>query len=71
MVSDQLSIGETVTRNGSDVHVVTGVDHAGDLVNALCIVPDDQGVFKVGDSEWNLARRYSRVKVVGVLQVEA
>ena len=63
-----LKIGDIVSRINEDEHEVLAVNQAGDMIYVECIKPDSGGCFKVGDSEWNLTRRYELVRSVSATE---
>lgn len=68
----KFKIGDTVTRDGTDIQKVIDVNCAGDLIHVECIKEplgrrDENGErgdpwCRVGDLEWNLASRYRHVE---------
>lgn len=62
-------IGDIVSRINEDEHQVLAVNQAGDMIHVECIKPDAGGCFKVGDSEWNLTRRYELVRSVSATEI--
>lgn len=61
-------IGDIVSRINEDEHEVLAVNQAGDMIHVECIKPDSGECFKVGDSEWNLTRRYELVRSVSATE---
>ena len=61
--------GDIVTRDGSDRQRILEVSECGDLIHVECVKEpigwlNDDGTrdapwCKIGETEWNLARRYS------------
>lgn len=64
---DPLQVGDLVTRDGSDVHIVRSIGFGGDHGEFECLVPpmpdtwDGRQWARVGDIERNLTRRYVRL----------
>lgn len=56
------TIGDHVTRDGTDVHVVDYLSEDGFSGSFRCIVAPKSGWIDAGEVEDNLARRYSRVE---------
>lgn len=62
-------VGDVVTRDGTDRHKVLEINDAGDLMHVECIKEPlgyrnedgtrDAPWCKLGETEWNLPRRYS------------
>lgn len=57
----EFGIGDIVSRDGTDEHVVTGVNEAGDLIDVKCVKRPTDGWIEVGETESNLTRRYTLV----------
>ena len=55
-------VGDIVSRNGSDEQIIESIDYPYMLLEVRCIKEDVYGVFKVGDLESNLIRRYERIR---------
>jgi len=53
--------GDYVSRDGSDVHLVTEMTADGFAATFICVVAPASGWCTVGEREFNLCRRYSRV----------
>lgn len=51
-------VGDVVSRMGDDEQEIVGRNDLGDLIEVRCIKPDAHGVFKTGDTEWNIPWRY-------------
>lgn len=51
-----------VTRDGTDVQFVVSLDDEGFCGTFRCVQPSEWGWCSVGDEEFNLVRRYERVK---------
>lgn len=66
--SMEIGIGDIVTRDGTDWHLVYGVNASGDLISVICIKEpnkrdsDDSPWIKLGETEHNLVGRYSLLK---------
>jgi hypothetical protein len=58
---DIFGVGDFVSRDGSDIHYVEGMNEAGDLVDVVCIVAPSSDWTEPGQWESNLFRRYSRI----------
>lgn len=54
-------VGDLVTRDGSDVHLVVGADEDGWCIDVECIEAPSTGWISVGETECNLGGRYLRV----------
>jgi len=54
-----LTIGDFVTRDGTDVHFVLSLDS--DLVKVVCVVEPNDKWAKPGELENNLTRRYTKI----------
>lgn len=63
--SGDFSVGDVVTRDGSDLHLVTYLTEDGFSGDFLCIRAPATGWIEVGETESNLARRYSFVRLLG------
>lgn len=71
--NDQFKVGDLVTRDGSDVQRVLD-KNADDQILVECLVAprgfyEDDGTIsepwcKVGEQEWNLARRYTHATML-------
>jgi hypothetical protein len=61
-------VGDYVTRDGTDVHLVVDIDEWGDLGTFRCVKepapyePGDAPWIRLGEDECNLTRRYSPVE---------
>lgn len=55
------ALGDIVTRDGTDLHLVTRLDDDGHSGQFLCVQAPRTGWISEGESESNLARRYSYV----------
>lgn len=60
-VARALHVGDMVTRDGTDIHRVTREDDGYGCIRVECVVAPKSGWTKVGDTEDNLAGRYSLV----------
>lgn len=56
-----LKVGDFVTRDGSDVHRVLSLNEDGQTGDFECIVAPSGKWISVGETEFNLTRRYQRV----------
>lgn len=57
---DEIKIGDVVTRDGTDEHLVFGInDPACDLIDVVCIKNPKSGWTKISETESNLTRRYT------------
>ena len=56
------ALGDLVTRDGSDLHLVTYLTEDGFSGDFLCVQAPNTGWIAVGETESNLARRYSFVR---------
>ena len=56
----QFSAGDIVTREGDDRHIVVSVTPCGESMKVRCVKAPAAGWIKVGETEDNLTRRYSR-----------
>ncbi len=54
-----MQIGDVVSRDGTDEHLVYHVNDAGDLIGVVCIKEPSSDWTKIGETERNLTRRYS------------
>lgn len=54
-------VGDKVTRDGSDIHVVEAVEGDWGLIVVRCIKAPVSGWINVGETESNLPRRYTLV----------
>ena len=54
--------GDIVTRDGTDLQLVTSLDKAGHCGNFLCIQVPKDGWCELGETEFNLTRRYRFVR---------
>ena len=59
---DDFALGDLVTRDGSDLHLVTYLCEDGYSGEFLCVQPPTTGWIEVGETESNLARRYGFVR---------
>jgi hypothetical protein len=67
----QFKVGDLVSRDGTDIHLVTAVNEAGDLIEVECVKEplgylDDEGRreepwARRGERELNLTSRYQLV----------
>ena len=57
----KFAVGDYVTRDGSDVQLVKDLDWGGECGTFVCVVAPADGWCAVGEEEFNLCRRYSRV----------
>jgi hypothetical protein len=57
----QFAVGDHVTRDGSDVQLVKDMDGDGYCGTFVCVVAPSSGWCEVGEEEFNLCSRYSRV----------
>lgn len=55
------AVGDYVTRDGSDVQLVKDLTEDGFCGTFVCVVAPSSGWCAVGEDEFNLCRRYSRV----------
>jgi len=56
---ERFKVGDIVTRDGTDLHRVTATSSDGQQINVVCIQAPSEPWCKIGDTESNLARRYS------------
>lgn len=64
-VDRRFAVGDFVTRDGSDVHVVESIDDddsAYDTFTVRCVKAPASGWIDVGETEFNLMRRYRKVE---------
>lgn len=67
-------VGDLVTRDGTDIHRVTG--HNGDdqyepdLITVVCVKAPASGWCEVGDVEDNLPRRYEYLPAIDAVREE-
>lgn len=54
--------GDHVTRDGTDVHIVRTMSDCGTCADFECIHAPADGWTAVGEVEYNLCRRYTRVR---------
>lgn len=52
-------VGDIVTRDGSDLQRIDAINDARDLIDVTCIRAPRSGWCVVGETESNIARRYS------------
>lgn len=52
-------VGDVVSRDGTDEHLVYSVNDAGDLIGVVCIKEPSSQWTKLGETESNMARRYT------------
>ena len=57
--------GDTVTRDGTDLHIVRNMTADGMCAEFECIKAPADGWAAVGEVEYNLCRRYTRVRQSG------
>jgi hypothetical protein len=57
----KFAVGDYVTRDGSDVQLVKDLTDDGFCGTFVCVVAPSSGWCAVGEDEFNLCRRYSRV----------
>lgn len=57
----KFAVGDYVTRDGSDVQFVRELNEDGSCGFFVCVVAPSSGWCAVGEEEFNLCRRYSRV----------
>ncbi len=62
-------IGDIVTRNGTDEHLIMDINEPGDLIHVQCLSADPGGIYQVGDEEWNIPTRYDFVRSSVDIQV--
>jgi len=55
----QLQVGDYVTRDGTDVHLVTYLTDDGTFGDFKCIREPSEKWTDVGDTESNISRRYT------------
>lgn len=60
--NDEFALGDIVTRDGSDLHLVAALTDDGFSGEFLCVRAPDTGWIAVGETESNLARRYRFVR---------
>ena len=60
--NDDFALGDLVTRDGSDLHLVTCLTEDGFSGDFLCVQAPDTGWISVGETESNLAWRYTFVR---------
>ena len=58
MSDQQFKAGDIVTRDGSDLHLVTRADDGDGSITVVCIKEPNTGWMNVGESEDNLSGRY-------------
>lgn len=58
------SVGDYVTRDGSDVQLVKDLTEDGSCGTFVCVLPPTTGWCEAGEEEFNLCRRYSRIQFV-------
>ena len=58
----KFAVGDYVTRDGSDVQLVNDMADDGYAGTFVCVVAPYSGWCAVGDDEFNLCQRYSRVE---------
>jgi hypothetical protein len=64
----EIGVGDIVTRDGTDLHLVYGVNELRDLISVICIKEpekcesDDGPWIKIGETEHNFARKYRILK---------
>lgn len=61
MTNDKLAVGDYVSRDGTDVHLVQSLDSDAYHGSFVCVVRPSSGWCAVGEVEPNVCRRYSRV----------
>ena len=59
---EQFAEGDVVSRLGDDEQVIIFIGDFRDLIQVQCIKADNNNIFAVGDTEFNLARRYEYVR---------
>ena len=57
----EYEIGDIVTRNGNDEHIILDIDYPWMVLTVECIKTSENW-HKIGDTEDNLIRRYSLVR---------
>lgn len=55
------AVGDYVTRDGSDVQLVRNLTDGGFCGVFVCVLAPSSGWCAVGDDEFNLCERYSRI----------
>jgi hypothetical protein len=55
---DFWKLGDVVSRDGSDEHVVTWMSEGRDLMEFTCVKAPTSGWIQVGESEQNIPWRY-------------
>jgi len=60
--NDDFALGDLVTRDGSDLHLVVDLTEDGYSGDFICVQAPTLGWIEVGETESNLARRYSFVR---------
>jgi hypothetical protein len=58
-MSPEIGVGDIVTRDGTDKHLVYGINESGDLLDVVCIKEPSSPWTHIGETESNLTRRYS------------
>ena len=54
--------GDTVSRDGSDEHVIESIDYGSGCMTVRCTKEPDEKWTNVGETEFNLIRRYQLVR---------
>lgn len=54
----QFEVGDLVSRDGSDIHRVLYVQEDRNCMEVVCVRAPTSGWCKVGDTEFNMCRRY-------------
>lgn len=60
-INSQFKVGDFCSRDGTDVHEVMEIDTGEDFMLVRCVVAPLGKWCAVGDTEWNLTRRYDKV----------
>lgn len=60
-IDEFLMVGDIVTRDGTDWQFVAEIDTDNFSGTFICVKASERGWCKLGDVEYNLARRYSKV----------
>jgi hypothetical protein len=56
----EFHVGDIVSRDGTDEHIVENVWRDGQMIEVRCIKEPEDKWIEVGETESNLARRYKK-----------